>query len=365
MNRKITELFILIGFFCVLVIGSNSTSSLDTLLNVIFVILLVILQLSKSFFKVRNIYFSIVEIIAIIILKSSCYNAVEMFVPIIIYEIFNVSYANYISLFSFTLISFLFFKIEVVYFSIYAIMINLYLYESEKQHRNTKELKQMNKLQSAQKFMLQERMTNMNKYLEQKDLVAGLKERSYMAQKVHDHLGHRITSSIMQLEVTKATLGKDNETSLKYLLTAMDSLRCGMEEIRSFLKNAKPGEKIISIEDVKKQLLEFQFNTGIKTHFEIKGDIAKLNISILQVISENLREALTNASKYSGATNIYFILNIYNKFIRVEIKDDGCGAVDIKKSLGLTGMEERIRGIGGRIEFSSKDGFIINMIMNI
>ena len=93
MNRKITELFILIGFFCVLVIGSNSTSSLDTLLNVIFVILLVILQLSKSFFKVRNIYFSIVEIIAIIILKSSGYNAVEMFVPIIIYEIFNVSYA--------------------------------------------------------------------------------------------------------------------------------------------------------------------------------------------------------------------------------------------------------------------------------
>lgn len=365
MDRKITELYILVGFFCVLIIGSNATDSFNTLLNVIFVMLLLLLQLSKDFFNLRDIYVSIIEIIAIILLKRSGYNALELFVPIIIYEIFNVSYANYICLISFTLISFMFFKVEVVYFSIYAIMINLYLYESEKQYKDNKELKKIYKLQSAQKFMLEERMTNMNKYLEQKDVVAGLKERNYMAQKVHDHLGHRITSSIMQLEVTKATLGKDNETSLKYLLTAMDSLRCGMEEIRGFLKNAKPGEKIISVEDIKRQLLEFQFNTGIKTHFDIKGDISKLNISILKVVSENLREALTNAAKYSGASNIYFTFNIYNKFIRAEIKDDGCGATNINKSLGLTGMEERILSLGGRIEFYSKDGFIINMIMNI
>lgn len=365
MNRKITELYVLTGFFAVLIIGSESTNSYDTIVNIIYVIILISIQLVEDYFKRNRAFFNLLELLLIVILKSIGRISLELFVPIIIYEVFKASYMNYLLMIFFSIASFILFHIEFVNYIIFCIIINLYLYEADKQYKDKLELKKLNKMQSAIGFMLQEKMLNMNKYLEQKDVVAALKERNYMAQKIHDHLGHRITSSIMQLEVTKETLGKDNEVSRKYLLSAMDSLRRGMEEIRVFLRNAKPGDKVVSIEEIKKQFLEFQYSTNIKTHLDINGNIDRINMSVMRVIEENLREALTNAAKYSNASNIYLSINIYNKFLRVEIRDDGSGVENINKSLGLKGMEERIESIGGRIQFYNDAGFAINMIINI
>lgn len=365
MNFKITELYVLIGFFVVLIIGSQSTNSYDAIVNIIYVIILVSIQLFKGYFKKNKVLFNLLELLLIVILKSIGGISLELFLPVIIYEVFKASYMNYMLMIFFSIAGFVLFHIEFVNYIIFCIIINLYLYEADKQYKDKLGLKKLNKMQSAIGFMLQEKMLNMNKYLEQKDVVTALKERNYMVQKIHDHLGHRITSSIMQLEVTKETLGKDNEVSRKYLLSAIESLRWGMEEIRVFLRNAKPDDKIVSIEEIKKQLLEFQYSTNIKTHLDINGDINRINISVMRVIKENLREALTNAAKYSNASNMYLLINIYNKFLRVEIRDDGSGVKNINKSLGLKGMEERIENIGGKIQFYNDAGFAINMIINI
>lgn len=365
MDRKITELYILTGVFCALIICTKSISTYEVIVNICYVSFLILIQLSKSIFKVNKYICTAMEALSIILFKYFGAIAVELFMPIVIYEIFNAGFMNFIAISIFIIADFLFFKGEAANFVIFSVLVNLYLYEGDKQYKIRHELKLLNKLQSARGYMLKEKMKNMHNLIKQKDTVAALRERNYMAQKVHDHLGHRITSSIMQLEVTKETLGKDNELSRKYLLTAMDSLRCGMEEVRGFLKNAKPGEKVISIEDIKKQLLEFQYSTNIKTHMDINGDVKRLKIEHIKVILENLREALTNTAKYSEASNIYFSINIYNKFARVEVRDDGKGSEGMSKNLGLRGMEERVEKIGGKIQFYNDNGFVINMIINI
>ena len=212
---------------------------------------------------------------------------------------------------------------------------------------------------------MEEKVLNFNRYLEQNEVVISLRERNIMAQKLHDHLGHRITSSIMQLEVTKETLGKDNEISKKYLLSAMENLRNGMEEIRVVLRNLKPSEKTITVENIKNLLLEFQYNSGIKINFHLEGKLENLGTKRLIVIEENIKEALTNALKYSKASYINVSILIYNKVARVEIKDNGQGAKNIKKGLGLIGIEERLEKINGNMKIDGSDGFTLNMILNL
>ena len=362
MNKKITTLFMVISLLIMyLEIGYKEI----ILMNSIFIIALCIFQLLKNLFKVP---FKIVTIIQIFILLISIkFLSKETFLlfPILFFELVKDKLSIEKEMIFLSVIMITFLRENIAYLIIYTVILTLYLYEIKEREEESKNLKDIKKDNRKEKFIMEEKVSNFNKYLEQNKVVISLRERNIMAQKLHDHLGHRITSSIMQLEVTKETLGKNNEMSMKYLLSAMENLRVGMEEIRTVLRNVKPKDRIITIENIKKLLLEFQYNSGIKTHFHLEGEVEKLGVKRLIVIEENIKEALTNALKYSKASQIKVSILIYNKVARIEIKDTGQGCSNIKKGLGFIGMEERLEKINGKMKIDGSDGFTLNMILNL
>ena len=362
MNKKITTLFMVISLLIMyLEIGYKEI----ILMNSIFIIALCIFQLLKNLFKVP---FKIVTIIQIFILLISIkFLSKETFLlfPILFFELVKDKLSIEKEMIFLSVIMITFLRENIAYLIIYTVILTLYLYEIKEREEESKNLKDIKKDNRKEKFIMEEKVSNFNKYLEQNKVVISLRERNIMAQKLHDHLGHRITSSIMQLEVTKETLGKNNEMSMKYLLSAMENLRVGMEEIRTVLRNVKPKDRTITIENIKKLLLEFQYNSGIKTHFHLEGEVEKLGVKRLIVIEENIKEALTNALKYSKASQIKVSILIYNKVARIEIKDNGQGCSNIKKGLGFIGMEERLEKINGKMKIDGSDGFTLNMILNL
>ena len=362
MNKKITTLFMVISLLIMyLEIGYKEI----ILMNSIFIIALCIFQLLKNLFKVP---FKIVTFIQIFILLISIkFLSKETFLlfPILFFELVKDKLSIEKEMIFLSVIMITFLRENIAYLIIYTVILTLYLYEIKEREEESKNLKDIKKDNRKEKFIMEEKVSNFNRYLEQNEVVISLRERNIMAQKLHDHLGHRITSSIMQLEVTKETLGKNNEMSMKYLLSAMENLRVGMEEIRTVLRNVKPKDRTITIENIKKLLLEFQYNSGIKTHFYLEGEVEKLGVKRLIVIEENIKEALTNALKYSKASQINVSILIYNKVARIEIKDNGQGSSNIKKGLGLIGMEERLEKINGNMKIDGSDGFTLNMILNL
>lgn len=362
MNKKITTLFMVISLLIMyLEIGYKEI----ILINSIFIIALCIFQLLKNLFKVP---FKIVTIIQIFILLISIkFLSKETFLlfPILFFELVKDKLSIEKEMIFLSVIMITFLRENIAYLIIYTVILTLYLYEIKEREEESKNLKDIKKDNRKEKFIMEEKVSNFNRYLEQNKVVISLRERNIMAQKLHDHLGHRITSSIMQLEVTKETLGKNNEISMKYLLSAMENLRVGMEEIRTVLRNVKPKDRTITIENIKKLLLEFQYNSGIKTYFHLEGEVEKLGVKRLIVIEENIKEALTNALKYSKASQIKVSILIYNKVARIEIKDNGQGCSNIKKGLGFIGMEERLEKINGKMKIDGSDGFTLNMILNL
>jgi signal transduction histidine kinase len=68
------------------------------------------------------------------------------------------------------------------------------------------------------------------------------------------------------------------------------------------------------------------------------------------------QEALANAVRHAGAANVFLAVEDRGGTISVVAKDDGRGASAMKAGHGLTGLRERIEGMGGSMEVDGRPG---------
>jgi signal transduction histidine kinase len=73
-----------------------------------------------------------------------------------------------------------------------------------------------------------------------------------------------------------------------------------------------------------------------------------------------VQESLCNIRKHSGATHASVRVRSVAGYVSLEVSDNGCGfsldAVRSKGRLGLAGVVERIRMLGGDVEIESSPG---------
>ena len=365
MNKVISILMIImsiVGIFDVIFLGYED---IDVIIRITFILAISILELGNSLLKINEKIINFIQLLSIIVLINFGFYEMSFLLPIVIFKIIrnktNIFTSILINMVTMAYLS----RENFLYMAVYIVIVNLYLYEVKKQYENGLELNAFNRGQRYESHLMENKIRNLERYLQQNNIVTSLKERNFMAQKLHDHLGHRITSSLMQLEVTKETMGKNDELAYKYLITAMNNLREGMDDIREVLRNIKPREKVIGIENIKEQLLKFEYSTSIKTSLVTEGDTNKLTLKLWVVIQENLNEVLTNASKYSMANEIKISIFVYNKIARIEFRDNGKGYKTLDKGLGLRGIDERVQSLGGRVEYYNDNGFVINIVFNL
>lgn len=365
MKKNISVLLFIMTFFAIVSTITNISTDIQRITNISLILSICILQLIKDITRLKKRSLTIIQLLSTIAAMIYGFSGLEYLLPILIFELLGNQRNEITGVTISILLTVTIIRDNIFNIILYNVISYLYLYEAKKQHMDNEELKEFSKGQRYEKHLMEEKITNLERYLKQNNITVSLRERNFMAQKIHDHLGHRITSSLMQLEVTKETMGKDDEISKKYLVSAMGNLREGMDEIREVLRKVKPRDKVIGIEDIKERLLKFQYECNIKTNLKIEGDIDRIKLNIWMVIEENLKEALTNAAKHSGATELTVSVFVYNKIARIEVRDNGKGCQHVKNGLGLRGIEQRIHGIGGRVDYSSKDGFVINMVIDL
>ncbi|SDZ21181.1 Signal transduction histidine kinase [Proteiniborus ethanoligenes] len=191
--------------------------------------------------------------------------------------------------------------------------------------------------------------------------ITEVKERNRIAREIHDTVGHKIAGVLLQLQASFKLRTKDNEKSDKLLKDSIENLSDTLIVLRNTVHNIKPKDKV-GIEYIKEIIHNFSFCT---VDFSYKGDFNNISPNNLEVISLSIKEALTNASKHSQADKIIISIDVYEKFIRLFIKDNGTGCENIKEGLGISGMRERLTNIGGSISIDSRDGFMIVAIIPI
>jgi signal transduction histidine kinase len=138
-------------------------------------------------------------------------------------------------------------------------------------------------------------------------------------------------------------------------LGALDeSLRQIAHSIRSTTAVARPVADAVEAE-----LVALGNASGIETDLQVEGNLASLSDSQKIVLFRVVQEALSNVRKHSEAETVSIVLRSRRTFVDLTITDDGCG-FDPRRletnRLGLAGISERVRLLGGAVEIETTPG---------
>lgn len=185
--------------------------------------------------------------------------------------------------------------------------------------------------------------------------IAEIRERNRIAREIHDTVGHSMAGLLMQLQAAYKIREKNEEKSMELLKKSIDGLSETLNLMRDTVHNMKPHDTI-SVDYIQSIIDNFKF---CPIEFKCIGNFNLLSPEIIETISTNIKESLTNASKYSKASKIEVSININEKYVRFYIKDDGIGIKKFKEGFGLEGIRDRVRSLGGSVSISGDDGFLI------
>jgi len=104
--------------------------------------------------------------------------------------------------------------------------------------------------------------------------------------------------------------------------------------------------------------------SGIETSLDIDGDLVDLTDSQKIVLYRVVQESIANTRKHSGATRVDVRVRALAGYIETTVEDNGRGfnvhstvarALDASR-LGLAGVTERVRLLGGAVEIEARVG---------
>jgi PAS domain S-box-containing protein len=182
-------------------------------------------------------------------------------------------------------------------------------------------------------------------------------ERTGIAREIHDELGQGLTALKMDI----AWLGRraaDNEPmggqAIREHLRGMSQLADDIiQQVRRISAELRPGvlDDLGLGAAIEWQAQEFTRRTGTAcaVHSNL-GDV-HLERPLSTGLFRIFQEALTNVARHARATNVEVRLVRDAEWIELSVRDDGVGiapeALASRRSLGLLGIRERARNLGG------------------
>jgi len=185
-------------------------------------------------------------------------------------------------------------------------------------------------------------------------------ERKRIGRDLHDSLGQVLTAMKLSLAAVKAGTSEDQSAIAKCIHLADDCIR----EVRtiSYLLYPPMLEELGLKSAIPWYLDGFAERSGIKTSFECSADFQRLPREMELALFRLLQEALTNVHRHSESVVAQVRLHMDGNHAVLEVQDAGKGLPQkiLAESgpipatgVGLRGMDERMRQLGGRLEISS------------
>lgn len=156
---------------------------------------------------------------------------------------------------------------------------------------------------------------------------------------------------------------RDPLATVEDLLAIAEATEADMRELARSMESASLLKRPLD-ESLRSSARAFALRTGIEPRVQLNGDLAGLTnmerVALLRVVGE----ALANAREHSGATAVEIAVSVGEAEVVASVSDNGCGfQIETalpegarRGSLGLLGMMERARLLGGACHVQSRAG---------
>jgi PAS domain S-box-containing protein len=183
-------------------------------------------------------------------------------------------------------------------------------------------------------------------------------ERRRIARDLHDIALQDLSGALQSLRLThlrsrNTGADLDLKEELEALGRATSGLRGAIYDLR-YEKERPFVKSVESLVELNRQLTP-ERTTALMIEDGFPEELPEeVSVELLRV----LREALTNARRHSGARNVEVRLRAESEALVAAVIDDGRGfhSASTRTGVGLVGMGERVEGLGGKIEVSSRPG---------
>jgi signal transduction histidine kinase len=205
-------------------------------------------------------------------------------------------------------------------------------------------------------------------YSQQVEQMAAVEERARLARDLHDSVSQTIFSMTLTAQAARILLERDPPRVVGQLDHLQALANNAMLEMRSLIHHMRPDGRAIVPEGLaaclRQHIMERKTQDGLIVDLSIRGDRR-----LPQVVEEGLfrvvQEALNNVVKHAGVSSANVTVCLDQNPITICIEDQGAGFEPAAMQstvgssgghLGLAGMAERVRAIGGKLVIESAPG---------
>ena len=192
-------------------------------------------------------------------------------------------------------------------------------------------------------------------------------ERRRVARELHDEVGQALSALLVELGRASNRLPPESESRANLSL-AREFAERAVAQVRDMALLLRPSmlDDLGLVPALKWQARELARRTGVKVKVAAETVPDDLPDRYRTCIYRVVQEALNNAARHAQASWARVEAVQENGRIRVTIQDNGAGFdPSQEKGMGILGMEERVKGIGGifRIDSEKGSGTIVSLLI--
>ncbi|MGI8908268.1 MAG: MASE1 domain-containing protein [Candidatus Sumerlaeaceae bacterium] len=189
-------------------------------------------------------------------------------------------------------------------------------------------------------------------------------ERARLSREIHDELGQQLTGLKIGIKNLRKRLLESTGCPPE-LIGRFDRLwnlaDDAVQAVRRIASDLRPGmlDELGLVAALQWQARQFQERTGVETTFSSNVERLEVPADTSTAIFRIVQESLTNVAKHANATRVNVNLLEQDGFATICVRDNGTGFETTKSNsthtLGILGMRERARLLGGDLKVTSLD----------
>ena len=195
----------------------------------------------------------------------------------------------------------------------------------------------------------------------EKVLVAQEDERRRIAYDVHDGIAQLIVSAKQHVDTCRDLAETDDARAHHELERAAQRLEGAIVETRRVLRALRPSAvDSLGLADAMRRVLdEAAEEAGWAVRFVDNLGEGRVPAAVETAAFRILQESLLNASRHAKSSNVEVELTRHSGWLHLDVRDDGIGLDETGaagRGLGLRGMRERARLLGGTCRIEPRRG---------
>jgi signal transduction histidine kinase len=182
-------------------------------------------------------------------------------------------------------------------------------------------------------------------------------ERRTLARELHDEVGQSLSAILM--EADNAECAERPSEIREHLASVKRLAEKTVNEVRDLALLLRPSmlDDFGLVPALNWHAREMTKRTGLNVVVHADDDADDLPDDHKTCIYRLVQEAVNNSARHANARTVEVVVHHQGERVRCSVRDDGSGFdTRFVRGLGLLGMEERVRRLGGDLQIDSQLG---------